>query len=108
MGKPSDKPEPDVVELHIDNSRLQDIEPVYANYIQLIPTAHEVVLNFGRLDPPTIERDEIVESERLEIVAKPVARVVIPHSQFDAFAALVARQYAAFSQQVGAGKPEQQ
>jgi hypothetical protein len=80
----------------IDNSLLTDSEPVYSNHIQLLFTASEVILQFGRVEPPQVEESDLASEEELTIKAKPVIRVIIPVSQFKPFHDLVIRQYKNF------------
>jgi hypothetical protein len=102
MSSKPEASEPVTITYPLDVSKLSDIEPVYANYIQLVFTASEVLLNFGRMDPPSIDLDDIDPNEPPTITVKPVVRIVLPHQQFRPLAELVERQYAAFVQAIGA------
>ena len=95
MEEPQDSQEADdlTVQAQIDNSLLQEMEPLYSNHIQVYPTPNEIVLNFGRIDIPGMTPSEMLEDEIVTLEAKPVVRVVIPYQQFEPFAELVARQY---------------
>jgi len=87
------------VSIRIDASKLQDIEPVYANLVQLVATSNEIIINFGRIDPPMADSESLDADSPVTITAKPVMRVVLPHSIFDSFAEIVAQQHKRFVQQ---------
>jgi len=81
-------------QIQLKTSRFNEIDPVYANFVQIKIQANEIVITFGRVDLPDEIDDAVKDMPPIEV--KPVARIILPHSQFPAFAELVAKQYNQF------------